>query len=63
MNPLAPSSSLLCKIGSALVHVEEARGKKGHAFDWGAFDAILSDPEVKAWLADMDRLALLPKKR
>jgi len=61
-NPLKPNAGLLCKLGSIAVHVEEATAT-GHAFDVAALGSLLSDPEVMEWMAEMDKLALLPKKR
>lgn len=58
-----PSPALLCKLGSIAVHVEEMLSPDGHAFDRIALDNLLKDEEVKAWLKEMDRLAMLPKKR
>jgi hypothetical protein len=61
---LTPSTSLLCKLGSIAVHAEEMIDpKKGHSFDLKALESLLSDPEVKGWIAEMDKLALIPKKR
>lgn len=62
-SPLKPSAALLSKVGSILVHVEEATSAKGHAFDWHVVEALLTDPEVRAWLEGMRKLALLPVKR
>lgn len=62
-DPLAPSASLLTKLGSALVHAEEMTEPGSHPFDLGAFKQLASDPEVVAWREGMDALALLPKKR
>lgn len=59
----APSRALLCKLGSILVHLDEHESAGGHAFDRVALDALRADPEVKAWLAELDGLSLLPKKR
>lgn len=61
MKVLHPPLSVMCKLGSLVVHVEEAR--KGHPFDWVAVDAILNDSELKEWMALMARAALLPVKR
>jgi hypothetical protein len=58
-----PSPGLLCKLGSIAVHVEEMLSPDGHAFDRVALEQLLKDEEVKAWLKEMDRLAMLPKKR
>lgn len=63
MDPLKPSPSLLCKIGSAIAHVQEAAGGDGHAFDLIAAKECAKDPEVAAWLASMRALALLPEPR
>jgi hypothetical protein len=60
---LSPPTSLLCKLGSIAVHVQEATGPGGHPFDSTAASVLLDDPEVVAWLAEMDRLALIPRRR
>lgn len=62
-DPLKPSASVLIKLGSIAVHIDEMLSPKGHEFDRPALDTVLYDPEVKEWLASMDKLALLPKKR
>lgn len=64
-DPLKPPISLLVKLGSLIVHADEyldAAGH-GHPFDKGAFDALLEDPEVAAWLEAMGKNALIPLKR
>ena len=58
-----PTINVLCKLGSLAIHVEEAMSNKGHKLDIGAIKGILEDPEIKEWLKQMDKLALLPKKR
>lgn len=63
MAALNPPASLLAKIGSIVVHTEEGRSSDGHAFDWHAVDALLADPEVKAWIDEMAALSLVPRKR
>lgn len=63
MPAFAPSRSLLCKLGSILVHLDEHESAGGHAFDRVALDALRADPEVRSWMAEMDSLSLLPKKR
>ena len=60
---LIPSPSLLCKLGSIVVHVEELLSPSGHPFDRDALLALLADAEVRAWLAQMDAAAMLPNKR
>lgn len=62
-DPMKPAISLLCKLGSIAVHVDEMLSADGHAFDRGATERLLADPEVRAWMTMMDKLALLPKKR
>jgi hypothetical protein len=63
MDPLKPSITLLSKLGSIVVHLDEVTSPDGHAFDKAALDQLLVDPEVKAWVEAMHSLALLPKKR
>jgi len=62
-NPLAPSSTLLCKLGSIAVHADELLSPGGHEFDKVELATRLADPEVKAWIVEMTKLALLPVKR
>lgn len=62
-SPLAPSASLLCKLGSIIAHVEEASGFGGHAFDVIALNQLMADPEVAEWMAAMRAMAFLPVKR
>jgi hypothetical protein len=57
------SWTLQAKLGSLCVHVDEALSAKGHAFDAEAARALLSDPEVVAWLEGLGARALLPVKR
>jgi len=64
-NPLKPDLGLLCKLGSIAVHVDEgiiAEGQ-GHPFDTAALESLISDQEIVDWLVEMDKLALIPKKR
>ena len=63
MDPLKPDAGLLCKLGSIVVHADEMLSKKGHALDRRALESVLGDEDVQAWLAAMDKLALLPKRR
>lgn len=57
------TASLAAKVGSILVHADEAVGPAGHHFDTAAIAALLLDPEVQAWLAELRNLALIPVKR
>ena len=62
-NPLKPSPALLCKLGSVLVHANELISSNGHAFDRHALEQLTLDPDVKEWLAQMDALAMIPRRR
>ncbi len=63
-DPLKPSAPLLLKLGSLIVHAEEALDPKlGSHFDLETFKNGLADPEVKAWMAEMRKNAYLPEKR
>jgi hypothetical protein len=56
-----PPLTLLCKLGSLAVHIDEALSDDSHQYDWTAIHMLLDDPEVKQWITDMG--PLLPKKR
>ena len=58
---LNPGLKLLSKLGSIVVHADEALGAGAHQFDAIALKALLDDPEVKGWLAEMG--PFLPVKR
>lgn len=61
MNPaFTPSHSLLCKLGSIIVHFDEGI-ITGHHFDIKAAQSLLADKEVREWLAQMG--VLLPLRR
>lgn len=62
-DPIHPSASLLCKLGSIIVHMEEMLSPGGHGFDRLAAANLLKDPEVLEWLNDMRTAALLPVRR
>lgn len=62
-DPLKPNAALLCKLGSILVHLDEGLRTKGHEFDFIAIRQLLRDDQVFGWLYEMDKLAMLPKKR
>src|SRR3982074_3203974 len=63
MSPLNPSLALLCKLGSIAVHAGEMLSPDGHNPGRVALQQLLTDDEVKRWLAQMDEMAMLPKKR
>jgi hypothetical protein len=62
-SPVKPGVSLLCKIGSILVHLDEGLSDHAHAFDWTALTELMADSEVQIWLMEMRELALVPEKR
>ena len=62
-DPLQPSPQLLIKLGSVIVHQEEAMSSKGHHFDMVALQTVREDPEVVAWLKSMTDMGMLPIKR
>lgn len=62
-DPLKPAASLLVKLGSIAVHAQEYLSPGGHPFDKDAMDPLFADPEVVAWIKQMDAMAFLPKKR
>ena len=63
MKIFEPSKTLLIKLGSIATHTEEMLSDTGHQFDVEVLNTLLNDIEVVEWLAEMDKLALLPKKR
>ena len=60
-DPTRPQLGLLVKIGSALVHAEEYLSPHGHPVDKTAFDELLRQPDVQAWIKAMG--PMLPLKR
>lgn len=62
-NTLNPPPSLLIKLGSIIVHYQEYLSAHGHDFDKTTADSLSKDKEVSEWMKQMDKMALLPKKR
>lgn len=60
---LQPPPSVLCKLGSIVVHVEEGLSAEGHPFDMVALQGLMADPEVTLWLTAMGKMAMIPVKR
>jgi len=60
---LKPAITLLVKLGSIAAHVDELASPSGHIFDKIAVAGLLNDPEVKDWLAQMNKMAMIPRKR
>ena len=63
MDVLKPSTALLCKLGSIIVHADELTSPTGHHFDREALRALLTEKEVAQWIEGMSKLALVPLKR
>lgn len=55
------SLSLAVKLGSIVVHADEATGPMAHPYDVVALRRLLEDPEVMEWLKAMG--PLVPLKR
>jgi hypothetical protein len=62
-HPLQPSPSLLCKLGSIVVHSQEKDSITGHAFDAEALRGLYDDSQVVEWLEAMQKLGMVPVKR
>lgn len=62
-DPLNPNASLLCKLGSILVHFDEYSSPDGRTIDRIEAERLMKDPEVVGWLTGMSRLAMVPVKR
>ena len=60
---LKPSATILTKLGSLYVHIEEMISDKGSHFDIETIKGQLADGELQEWIKGMDKLALIPKKR
>ena len=60
-SPLTPPLSVLVKLGSIAVHVDEMLSQKGHEFDRHAIQTLLDDEEVKQWIKAMG--PFMPVKR
>lgn len=56
------SLSLLVKLGSLVVHLQEWDEGNGAQGDWDAVCALVDDQEIADWLATFGP-ALLPEKR
>jgi hypothetical protein len=63
MNPLQPEASLLCKLGSIVVHSQEKDSITGHVFDAEALRGLYDDSEVVEWLGAMQKIGMVPVKR
>lgn len=57
------SMALAAKLGSLVVHLEEAASNDGHAFDKIATEQLVRDPEIQAFVEMLREKALVPVKR
>ena len=62
-DPLKPSTTLLCKLGSIIVHFDETHSPDGRHVDLQMAQEGMKDPLVVEWLSQMNKLAMLPVKR
>lgn len=60
---LNPGVTVLAKLGSIVGHVDEGLEETGHPLDVAAVRALLADPEVVEWMAEMGERGLVPVKR
>lgn len=61
MDAYEPSIVLLCKLGSMIVHADEAFSPDGRRLDQNEFYNLHRQPDVQAWLKAM--APMLPVKR
>jgi len=54
---------LLVKLGSIVVHADEAISADGHAFDIAAMKPLIESPEVQKWIKEMGVYLPLKRKR
>lgn len=59
--PLTPSLSLLCKLGSVVVHAQELFSPDGHIADRAALETLFEDAELQEWIKSMG--VYMPVKR
>lgn len=62
-DPFELSAALAAKIGSIVVHAEEAVSDDGHPFDVEAIKVLVSQPDVQEWLLALSSMALVPRRR
>jgi hypothetical protein len=62
-DPLRPTLAVLCKLGSLAAHTKEMMNNRGHAFDLNAIQGLIADPDLNAWMEEMQKLALVPVPR
>lgn len=55
--------TLMIKLGSLIVHHEEAASHKGHHFDLDVIGTLRNDPDVVELMDRLDSMGMLPVKR
>lgn len=55
--------TLRLKLGSLVVHCEEATGNNAHDFDLHAIAGLIQDPEVRLFIEETAKMGILPVKR
>jgi hypothetical protein len=60
LNPLYPTTSILCKLGSIALEVENVVKPLAPLFDFSEVMALLNDGEVQEWLHEMRKRMLVP---
>lgn len=60
---LAPSTTVLCKLASIVVHADEYLSPGMHTSDELALRGLLVDTDVAEWIAAMSEDGLAPVKR
>lgn len=63
LNLHQPSVSLLTKLGTIIVHLEEMLNHTGHPYDLVTLTSLYADPEIQEWRKAMEKQSLLPLKR
>jgi hypothetical protein len=56
-------NTLLIKLGSLAVHIEEFLSSKGNIVDKNAIETLLADTEVREFLDKKENQVFLPVKR
>jgi hypothetical protein len=63
MNVLKPSLPVLITLGSIAVHAEELLSPDGFNIDKDVILQLLQNAELKEWIKEMNKMAMLPVKR
>lgn len=71
--PLAPETAIVqkvempialrLKLGSIIVHIEEALSANAHGFDLHAIAGLIQDQEIRRFMEETAKMGILPVKR